>query len=156
MQFCSTFDTQWKPKEWEAFFPHPTRSHVIKPTIEWDQKCNCKQESPLFTNLWDDSPHSDDLLGTLRSNGAKAKQRHLKSKFAFFQSLPWLFLSTYFVKCRWTLPKLNSRGPYPSSERRVKFHHCFFTSSIKCEIKHFHVLVMQKRLRNVQKSVLHM
>ena len=30
-----------------------------------------------------------------------------------------------------------------------------FTSSTKREIKHFHVVVVQQRLRNVQKSVMH-
>ena len=37
----------------------------------------------------------------------KQQERRLKSEFAFFQSLSPLFLPTYFVKCRRTLPKLN-------------------------------------------------
>ena len=37
------------------------------------------------------------------------------------QSLWRLFLHTYFVKCRQTLLNLNSKGPYPSSEREIKF-----------------------------------
>ena len=37
------------------------------------------------------------------------------------------------VKCRRTIPKLNFKGPYPSSEREVKFRRCLFTSSIKRE-----------------------
>ena len=61
----------------------------------------------------------------------------LKSQFAFFQSLSQLFLPTYFVKCRRTLLKLNSNGPYPSSEREVKFFCCLFTFSIKCGISAF-------------------
>ena len=33
---------------------------------------------------------------------------------------------------------------------------CFvFLSSTKCEIRHFHVVVVQCQLRNVQKSVMH-
>ena len=36
-----------------------------------------------------------------------------------------------------------------------KFHRRLFASSIKREIKHFHVVVMQQRQRNVQKSVKH-
>ena len=44
---------------------------------------------------------------------------------------------------------------YPSSEREIKFRRCLFTSSIKREIGIFRVVVVQKRQRNVQKSVLH-
>ena len=34
----------------------------------------------------------------------------------------------------------------------MKFRRCLFTSSIKHESKHFHVVVVQKRERNVQKK----
>ena len=61
----------------------------------------------------------------------------LKSQFTFFQSFSQLFLPTYFVKCRRTLLKLNSKGPYPSSEREIKFLCCLFTFSIKCGISAF-------------------
>ena len=57
----------------------------------------------------------------------------LKSEFAFFQYLSQLFLTTYFVKCRRTLLELKSLGPYPSTEREIKFGRCMFTSSIKRE-----------------------
>ena len=64
-----------------------------------------------------------------------------------------LFLPTYFVKCRRSLLKLNSKGPYPNSEREVKFRRCLFTYYIKRAIRHFHVVVVQKRNdRNVKKS----
>ena len=55
------------------------------------------------------------------------------SEFAFFQYLSQLFLTTYFVKCRRTLLELNSLGPYPSTEREIKFGRCMFTSSLKRE-----------------------
>ena len=35
----------------------------------------------------------------------------------------------------------------------MKFRRCLFTFSKKHEIRHFHVVVVQKRERNVQKSV---
>ena len=50
---------------------------------------------------------------------------------------------------------LNPKGPYLSSEKE---NFCFvLTYSIKraCEIRKFHVAVVQQRLRNVQKSVMH-
>ena len=59
------------------------------------------------------------------------------------------------MKCRRTLLKLNFKGPYSSSEREIKFRRCLFTSSIKRQIRHFHVVVVQKQKRNVQKSVMH-
>ena len=39
--------------------------------------------------------------------------------------------------------------------KRRKFHHGLFTSSLKREVSHFHVVVVQWCQRNVQKSVLH-
>ena len=57
--------------------------------------------------------------------------------------------------CRRTLQKLNFKGPYLSSEREIKFRRCLFTFSVKREIKHFYVVVVQKRERNVHKSVMH-
>ena len=41
-------------------------------------------------------------------------------------------------------------GPYPSTEREIKFCRCLFTSSIKREIMHFHVVVVQKSVMHVQ------
>ena len=79
-------------------------------------------------------------------------ERRLKSEFVFFQSLWRLFLPTYFVNCRRTVLKLNFKGPYSSSEREIKFRRCLFTSSIKREIRHFHIVVVQKRERNIQKK----
>ena len=39
-------------------------------------------------------------------------------------------------------PELNCQDPYPSSRREIKFRRRLFTSSIKCNIKQFHVVVM--------------
>ena len=85
----------------------------------------------------------------------RQRKRRLKIEFAFFQSLSRLFLPAYFVKCRRTLLKLNFKGPYPISEREIEFRRCLFKISIKREIRHFHIVVVQKRQRNVQKSVMH-
>ena len=43
---------------------------------------------------------------------------------------------------------------YSSSEWERKFRSSLFTSSMKREIRHFHVVVMQYRQRNVHKSVI--
>ena len=53
-------------------------------------------------------------------------------------------------------PKLNSKGPYSSPESEIKFRRCLFTFSIKHEIRHFRVVVVQKRQGNVRKNVMHM
>ena len=89
--------------------------------------------------------HEAMWLGTLRR---KRKRRLKMSEFAFFWSLSWLFPPTYFVKCRRTFQKLNSMGPYRSSKRETNFRRCLFTFSI--EIRHYHVVVVQKRQRNAQ------
>ena len=43
-------------------------------------------------------------------------------------------------------------GPYLSSGRQIKFRRGLFTFSTQREIRHFHVEVVQKRQRNVQKK----
>ena len=87
------------------------------------------------------------LLGTLRFNDATAEKTSLKKWICFLQSLSQLFLPTYFVKCMRTLLELNSKGPYPSSERATSFCPCLFMYSIKREIRHFNVVVVQKRVK---------
>ena len=82
-------------------------------------------------------------------------KRPCKSEFIFFQSSSRLPQVTNFVKCRRTVLKLNSLEPYPSSERERKFRRRLCTSSVHREIRHFHVVVVQWRQRNVQKSVMH-
>ena len=82
-------------------------------------------------------------------------ERKRNGEFSFFGSLSRLFLLTYFVKSTQTLLNLNSREPYSSSESEIKFRRCLFTFSLNYEIRHFHVVVVQKRQRNVQKSVPH-
>ena len=83
------------------------------------------------------------------------EKRRLRTEFAFFQSLSRLFLPTYFVECKRTLLNLNSKGPYPSSEREIKFRRYLFTFSIKRKIRHLHVVVVLKQQKNVQKFVMH-
>ena len=75
------------------------------------------------------------------------QQRHLiRSEFTFFQSLSQLLISIYFYQ-----QEMNPLGG--GSEREVKFYGSLFTCSIKCNIKQFHVVVIQKRQRNLQKSM---
>ena len=46
---------------------------------------------------------------------------------------------------------INSLEPCSSSKGKRKFCHGFLTSSMKCEMWHFQVIVMQLQQRNVQK-----
>ena len=41
---------------------------------------------------------------------------------------------------------------YPSSEREIKFRRCLFTYSIKHQIRHFQVVVVQKRAQKCTKK----
>ena len=86
------------------------------------------------------------------STTRRQRERRLKSEFVFFCSLSQLFLPTYFVKCRRTLLELNSLGPYPSTEREIKFRRSLLTSSIKLEIRHCYVVVVQKRAKKCTKK----
>ena len=71
-------------------------------------------------------------------------------------SLSRLFLLTNFVKCTPALLNLNSKGTYSSSESAIQFRRCIFTFFVKHEIRHNHVVVVQKRQRNLQKRLMHM
>ena len=50
---------------------------------------------------------------------------------------------------------LNSKGLYQSSGKENESCCLVFPSSTKREISHFHVVLVQRRLRNEQKSVIH-
>ena len=84
----------------------------------------------------------------------RQQNRRRESEFALFQSSSRLLQVTNFVKCRWTLLKLNSYEPHPPSERERKFHRRLCTSPVKRKIRHFHVVVVQWGRRKVQKSVM--
>ena len=97
-----------------------------------------------------------DLSRDLKIWGQRRqRKRRWKSEFAFFQSSSRLLQVTNFVKCRWTLQKLKSYEPYPSSEREGKLRRRLRSSSVKREKRHFHVVVVQRRQGNVQKRVMH-
>ena len=51
--------------------------------------------------------------------------------------------------------ELNSKGLYQSSGKEKQCCCLLFPSSTKREIRQFHVVVVQRRQRNVEKSVMH-
>ena len=79
----------------------------------------------------------------------KSEKVNLRS-FSLYRN--YSYPLTLSNKCRWTLLELNSEGPYPSSEKEIKFRRCLFTHSIKHEIRHFHVVVVQKRAKKCTKK----
>ena len=95
--------------------------------------------------------------GTLRFNNATAMRMSLKKyKFGFLVFIAIIPSYTYYVKCTQTLLNLHSKGPYSSSEREIKFRCCLITFSIKHDISHLLIIVVQKRQNKVQKSVMPM
>ena len=87
-----------------------------------------------------------------RRRRRRLRKRHLKSEFALLQTLSRLFHLVYFVKCWQMFFELNSRGLYQSSGKEKQSCCLAFPSSTKREFRHFHVVVVQRRLRNVQKK----
>ena len=79
------------------------------------------------------------------------QKRHLESEFAPLQTLSRLSHRVQFVKCWWTFLELNSKGLYRRS-RKEKESRCLVFTSCQREIRHLHVIVMQKRQRNLQKK----
>ena len=93
------------------------------------------------------------------------RKRHLERNSHFLKlhrsyhgdGLLILFDFIKFIKCWQNFQGLNRKGPYLSL-RKEKGNFCVvFTYSIKREreIRKFHVAVVQRRLKNVQKSVMH-
>ena len=73
---------------------------------------------------------------------------------ALLQILSRLFNVVQFVKCWQYFLELSSKRL--SCSGKEKESRCLeFTSSTKCEVRDFHVVVVHWRQRNVQKSVMH-
>ena len=85
----------------------------------------------------------------------RLRKRHLKSEFALLQTLSRLFQLVQFVECWQIFLELNSKRLYQSSGIEKEIGCLVFTSSTKREIRHFYVVVVKQRQRNVQKSVMH-
>ena len=67
-----------------------------------------------------------------------------------------LFQLVQFVKCWQFFLELNSIRLYQSSGKEKESRCLVFTSSTKRQIRHFHVVVVQRRQRSVLKSVMHL
>ena len=85
----------------------------------------------------------------------RLRKRHLKSEFALLQTLSRSFHLVQFVNSCQTFLELNSKGLYQSSGKEEESSRRMFPSSTKREVRHVHVVAVQRRLRNVQKSVMH-
>ena len=86
----------------------------------------------------------------------RLQKRHLKSEFApaasnFIALTPSRLIDQMLADCL----ELNTKGLYQSSGKEKASCCLVFPSSTKLEITHFHVVVVQWRQRNVQKSVMH-
>ena len=81
----------------------------------------------------------------------------LENEFALFQTSSILFSFIQFVKCWRDSLGLNPKGPYLSLEKEKEKFCAVFTNSIERvrEIRKFHVAIVQRPLRNVQKSLMH-
>ena len=94
------------------------------------------------------------LTGELREQWRRRlRKRHLKSAFANFIALIPSRLNSSNVGKFWG--ELNSKGLYQSLGKEKESCCLVFPSLTKREIRHFHVVVVQSRQRNVQKSVMH-
>ena len=93
-----------------------------------------------------------------RRRQRRLRKRHLKSEFAVLQLELYRTYSISFnssLNCWEILLELNSKGMYQSSGKEKDSCCLVFPSSTKREIRHFHVVVVQQRHRNVHKSVIH-
>ena len=80
----------------------------------------------------------------------RLRKRQLKSEVALPQTFSRLFHQVSFVKCWQMFLDLNSERLYQSSGKE-KESRLVFTSSTKREIRHFHVVVVQRRAKKCTK-----
>ena len=100
-----------------------------------------------------------DIKELKQQRRRRLRKRHSKWEFELLQTLSRLFHLVQFVKCWQFFLELNSKRLYGSS-RKEKENRCLvFTSYRKREIRHFYVVVVQWRKkeirRNVHKRVMH-
>ena len=117
---------------------------LIKPIVFWRSRCRPRR-------------------GVLKSEFTqrrrrRLRKRHLKSEFALPRNRLYRAHSISFhlsIVGKFFL-ELNAKGLHESS-RKEKWESCclLFPSSTKREIRQFHVVVVQRRQRNVQKNVMH-
>ena len=81
--------------------------------------------------------------GALASTTASQRKRQFETAFAFFQTLSSLIQSAENIKFRRISLELVFWRLHSSLEREKKIRRGLFTSSIKREIRHFHVVVVQ-------------
>ena len=82
----------------------------------------------------------------------RLRKRQLRSVFALLKTLSRLFHLVLFIRCRRIFLKLNSKRLYRSSKKEEESRCLVFTSSTKRKIRKFHVVVVQRRQRKVQKT----
>ena len=85
----------------------------------------------------------------------RIQKSHLKSESVLLQTLPRLFHFVQFDKFWRIFLEINSKGLYQSSGKGEENRSLVFTSHTKREVRPFHVVVVQRRQRNVLKSVMH-
>ena len=83
------------------------------------------------------------------------RKRPLNGTVALLQTFSCLFHLVQFVKCWQFFLELNWKRLYRRSRKEKEIRCLVFTSFTKHEIRHVHVVVMQWRQRNLQKSVMH-
>ena len=82
----------------------------------------------------------------------RLRKRHLEVNLRFFKLYrAYSILSNIGNFCL----ELSSRALYQSSGKEKESCCLVFLSSTNREIRHFHVVIVQKRQRNIQKSVMH-
>ena len=97
------------------------------------------------------------IIGSLTwTTTATATNTSLQKWITLHQALSRLFCLVWLVKC-WPVNFFEDEFQRIVSKFRKEKEDCSFVfpSSTKREIRHFHVLFVQRRLRNVQKSVMH-
>ena len=94
------------------------------------------------------------LLESLIKQLRNRRQRELmspKNEFAPFPTSSLSYHLVHFVTYWRLFEELNSQGPYPSPGKEKENRRLVFTSSIKGEIRTFHVVVVQWRQRKCRK-----
>ena len=85
----------------------------------------------------------------------RLRKRHLKKWIRTSSNFYLTYSDSFIVRCWQIFLELNFKRLYQSSGKEREGRCLVFTCLTQREIRHFHVVVVQRRKRNLQKRVMH-
>ena len=136
----------------------PVKIEMIINSARWTMGRGERREPLSFSFPFPSSPARFFPLPSLpatHQRWRRLRKRHLKSEIALLQTLSRLIPSCLVRQMLATSFGVEFSRTVSKFRKRIRSCCLEFPSSTKREIWHFNVVVVKRRIRNVQKSVMH-